>query len=79
MNSDYNFNKYNKSNKFLMNCDENYNKYSKSNEFLNFFDFETIGMDEATFHSDRSNVLLPMVSKSKKPKHSFDLLYLLKL
>ena len=79
MNSDYNFNKYNKSHGFLMNCDWNFNKYNKSHEFLSFFDFETIGMDEATFHSDRSNVLLPVVSKSKKPRNSFDLLYLLKL
>ena len=39
MNSDYNFNKYNKSNGFLMSCDEKFNKYIKSNEFLNFFDF----------------------------------------
>ena len=62
-----------------MNCDWHVNKYNKSNEFLSFFDFETIGMDEATFHSDRSNVLLPVVSKSKKHKNSFDLLYLLKL
>ena len=52
MNSDYNFNKYNKSNGCLMNCDEKFNKYTKSHEFLNFFDFETIGMDEATFHYD---------------------------
>ena len=45
---------------------------------LVFFDLETIGMGEATLHSRRSNVLLPMVSKSKKTAKQNDGLTLLK-
>ena len=61
MNSDYKFNKYNKTHGVLMNCDEKFNKHNKSNEFLNFFDFETIG--SGTFDVSEWNVAssIPMV------------------
>ena len=73
--SNSNYNTYNESTSSLMNAASDSNKYIKSEDFLYLFDSETIGMGEATFHSDRSNVPLPMVAKSKKTTKSFDVLY----
>ena len=56
----------------------NFNKCNKPNEFLIVFDFETIGMDDATFNSDILNVRLPMVLKLNKFRNAFELLTLFK-
>ena len=79
MNSDYNCNKYNKSNVCFMNCDWMFNDYNKSNAFLCFFDFKII--ESGTFDLSEWNVVssIPMVSKSKNSKHSFDALYILRI